>query len=112
MLSHEANENPGLSLNQELQSSEFDESGAVDIELAPGQMVLFDVFLVHGSEANRSDNSRRGMTLRFMPTTSHFDRELAQRQHVEMNLIDHGARTLYLMRGTDRCGRNDYAMKR
>jgi len=43
---------------------------AVDIVLEPGQISLHDVYLYHGSEANKSDKPRRGMTLRYMPTTS------------------------------------------
>ena len=38
---------------------------------------LHDVYLLHGSEANHSDKPRRGMTMRFMPAASLFDRELA-----------------------------------
>jgi hypothetical protein len=46
-----------------------------------------------------------------MPTTSLFDRELAHEQHKKIGISDHSARTLFLMRGTDRCGRNDFAMR-
>jgi len=73
---------------------------------------LHDIYLLHGSEANHSPRPRRGMTLRFMPTTSHFDRELAQRQAREMGLVDHSARTLWLMSGVDRSGRNDFRLRR
>jgi hypothetical protein len=52
------------------------------------------------------------MTLRYMPTTSVFDRDLADRQTEEKNLIyNHRDRTLYLMRGTDRSGKNDFRMR-
>jgi ectoine hydroxylase-related dioxygenase (phytanoyl-CoA dioxygenase family) len=109
---HHMNEAAGLTLNQELGAEEYDEDRAFHLELEAGQMSLHDVFLVHGSEANASPHSRRGMTLRYMPTTSLFDRALADQQTEEMKLIySHSGRTLYLMRGIDACGQNDYRMR-
>lgn len=109
---HHQNTAPDLTLNQELPPEDYDESRAVHLELKAGQMSLHDVFLVHGSEANTSPNSRRGMTLRFMPLTSVFDRELADQQTREKNLIyNHADRTLFLMRGEDRTGQNSFQMR-
>ena len=45
--------------------------------LDTGQVSLHDIYLIHGSEANRSAKPRRGMTLRYMPTTSTYRRDLA-----------------------------------
>ena len=112
LLQHQTNPSKDLTLNQELLSSEVDEDQAVDIVLKAGQISLHDVYLVHGSEANRSAKPRRGMTLRFMPTSSVFDRQLAKDQHQHMGLADHSVRTLFLMRGTDLSGRNDFVMRR
>jgi len=110
---HRTNPDRNLTLNQELLPEEYDEADAVDIVLEAGQMSLHDVFLLHGSEPNHSPNSRRGMTLRFMPTTSVFDRALATQQAREKELlIDHADRTLFLMRGQDRSGQNDFTMRR
>ena len=75
-------------------------------ELKRGQISLHDVFLVHGSEPNTSDKSRRGMTMRFMPTTSLFDHKLAKEQFNNMRVPDHSERKIYHMRGVDRCGQN------
>jgi len=97
-----------VTLNQELLESEYDPARAADIVLEAGQMSLHDVYLLHGSEANDSQRPRRGMTLRYMPTTSHFDREVAAEQAERMGTVSHAERTLFLMRGTDRCARNDY----
>jgi ectoine hydroxylase-related dioxygenase (phytanoyl-CoA dioxygenase family) len=102
---------PDVTLNQELMPDEYDESQAVDLVLAPGQISLHDVFLLHGSEANTSDHSRRGMTLRFMPTTSVFDRKVATDLHHRLGISDHSVRTLYLMRGADLSGQNDFSMR-
>ena len=100
-----------VTLTQELQPDEYDERQAVDLELAPGQVSLHDVFLLHGSEANVSDRPRRGMTLRFMPTSSVFDRERATDLHHRLGITDHSVRTLYLMRGNDETGQNDFRIR-
>ena len=42
------------------------------------QILMFDIFLMHGSQPNRSNKKRHGMTMRLMPTTSHFDRSIAR----------------------------------
>ena len=73
-------------------------------------MSLHDVFLVHGSKENKSDKSRRGMTMRFMPTTSYYDRDLAKKISQE-NMIDHSNRTLFLMSGEDKSKKNDFIQR-
>ncbi len=45
-----------------------DESEARDVTLAPGEMSLHHVRLVHGSEPNRSDLPRIGFVIRYIPT--------------------------------------------
>ncbi len=104
---HLTNDGPGLALNREFEASEYDESEAVDIVLEHGRMSLHDVYLLHGSEANRSAQSRRGMTMRFMPTTSVFDRQVAAEQARSLS-FDHSMRQIYLMRGRDLSGKNDF----
>ena len=96
---HRALDATDVTLNQELEPGEYDPAIAEDIVLEAGQMSLHDVYLLHGSEANLSPHPRRGMTLRFMPTSSHFDRKLASRQAAELGVLDHAERTLFLMRG-------------
>ena len=102
LFKHENNPSDELVLSLELMQSEFDENTAVDIVLESGQISLHDVFLIHGSEPNTSGKSRRGMTLRFFPTTSVYERD-----------IEGGGqpRSLFLMRGTDRSKRNDFVVK-
>jgi len=107
LLKHETNPAEDLTLNQELLKSEYDESQAVNLVLEKGQISLHDVFLVHGSEPNTSHKSRRGMTMRFMPTTSVFDHALAREQFNNMRVPDHSDRKIYQMRGIDRSGHNN-----
>ena len=108
---HQINPSPDLTLNQELIATEFSKDEAVDLTLEAGQISLHDIYMVHGSEENKSPNPRRGMTLRYMPTTSVFDRDLAARQAKEKKLLNHAQRTLFLMRGTDVSGRNDFRIR-
>ena len=108
---HNTNPDPNLTLNQELPLTEYDEERAEDIVLKAGQMSLHDVFIVHGSAANTSGKSRRGMTLRLMPTTSVYDRQIAREQHEKIGIVDHSVRTLFLMRGNDASGQNDFRIR-
>jgi len=109
LLSHHTNPSDEVTLNQELDNHNFNEAEADDIILEAGQISLHDVYLVHGSETNNSNHSRRGMTLRFMPTTSIYNRQLAQEKSKDKNLVDQSARTLYLLRGKDASGKNDFS---
>lgn len=112
LFSHRTNDAGDLTLNQELVDPDCPQDDAVDIALAAGQVSLHDVYLAHGSEPNRSDKPRRGLTLRFMPTTSVFDRALATEMAHRTGLRDHAERTLFLMRGIDRSGQNDLRVRR
>lgn len=51
----------GLSLDADIENAEnrFDASIAVTPVLEPGDVILFNAFLIHGSTANRSDRQRR-----------------------------------------------------
>lgn len=107
---HNRSDAAGIALNLELDETEFDESEAVDIVLDAGQVSLHDVYLFHGSEPNRSENPRRGMTLRFMPTTSVYCHDQPTRFERE-GILDMSQRTIYLMRGVDKSGKNDFRMR-
>jgi len=67
MAKHYLNSATDLALPLDLDAAHVDESKAVDLVLEAGQMSLHHVFLMHGSQANRSDNPRRETTLRYMP---------------------------------------------
>ncbi len=108
---HNNNTASDITLPLEIDASEYDAAAAEPIELEPGQISLHDVYLVHGSEANTSEHSRRGMTLRFMPTTSVFNRDKARSLAEEFNMTDHSARTLYLLSGKDQSGANDFSIR-
>ena len=114
---HHEDANPALALYQVLDADQFDADKAVDIALLPGQFSLHDIYMVHGSTANRSGKRRAGLAIRYMPATSLFDRSIGPR--------DTGARTgdpryanfadrpTWLARGVDRTdchGGNDFSI--
>ena len=107
--SHRDNPSPDLTLDQELLPDEFDAGEAVDLRLEAGRISLHDVYLAHGSEANRSPHPRRGMTMRIMPTTSVYDRGLANAMYREGEPVNQAHNPLLLLRGRDRSGKNDFS---
>lgn len=104
---HDVDNSDALILNQVLPGAEQQGLPPRDVALQPGMFSVHDAFLVHGAEANNSGRRRGGLTFRYMPTTSHFDRELGARQVKELGVVDISQRQLHLVRGVDRCGRND-----
>jgi ectoine hydroxylase-related dioxygenase (phytanoyl-CoA dioxygenase family) len=49
---------------------EVDESQAVDMVLAPGDVEVHHPKIVHGSNANTSPHRRCGLTIRYIPTST------------------------------------------
>ena len=98
-----------LTLQQRLAAGSFDEGEAVDIELAPGQMSLHDVYMIHGAEPNTSGERRTGVALRYMPASSLFDRRLKPVDGKTGVPVDFSRRPLWLLRGQDRAG-NDFSV--
>lgn len=99
-----------LTLNQRMADGLFDEAQAVDLQLAPGQMSLHDVFMIHGANANRSSRRRTGVALRYMPATSVFERHLRPSDGQTGVPVDFAHRPLWLVKGVDRSGRNDFTV--
>lgn len=108
---HEQKVDPNYTLDQELKPEEYSLNDAADLVLEAGQMALHDVFIVHGSDENHSPEPRRGMTMRMMPTSSVYDRDLARRRYKERGGLDMSHHSIFLMRGEDRSGRNDFRLR-
>jgi hypothetical protein len=71
---------------------------------------LHDVYLIHGSNANRSPKRRAGFVIRYMPATSVFERA-SDDKHVQSGItFSMGKRPIWLLRGRDRSGRNDFTV--
>lgn len=88
----------------------FDEREAVDLELQPGQMSMHDVHMIHGARVNHSTKRRAGVALRYMPGTSVFERAINPTDGKSGLPIAFATRPLWLLRGRDRTGRNDFAV--
>jgi len=80
-----------LSINQEVRA-EVDDRGAVDLVLKAGQMSIHHGHLIHGSNPNRSNRRRCGLTLRYCPPHV---------KPVELNSVGKPWPAV-LVRGTDR----------
>jgi ectoine hydroxylase-related dioxygenase (phytanoyl-CoA dioxygenase family) len=105
---HLHEERTDVMLNQRLAAGSFDEADAIDLELQPGKMSLHDVYMIHGAQANTSAQRRTGVALRYMPATSHFDRALRPSHGKTGVAVNFAQRPLWLLRGVDRCGLNDF----
>lgn len=103
---HDKTPREGEMFSGALDPSSFDESTAVDIVLQPGQLVIFDVYTIHGSQPNNGTEARSGFACRYLPATSVY-------RHGEAEVRDqpgygHESRALMLVRGVDRSGQNDF----
>jgi len=106
---HYTDPSDALVLHQVVASGHVDEAKAKEDTLEAGQLSLHDVYLVHGSPANRSNKRRAGLAMRYMPTTSHFDRALARAEGGAGN-ADFAKRPIFLVRGVDRSGKNEFRL--
>jgi hypothetical protein len=107
LLRHRRDDNESFTLNQILDDATLADHQVRNVTLKAGQFSIHDVFLVHGSTANQSNQRRAGMTYRYMPTTSHFDHDWAGEMTRTMGTTDMSDRPLFLVRGEDQCRRND-----
>ncbi|MEQ9151146.1 MAG: phytanoyl-CoA dioxygenase family protein [Azospirillaceae bacterium] len=78
-----------LTRGQEI-AVEVDEDKAIDVTLRPGEMSLHHQKIFHASPANRADDRRIGLAIRYIPT------------HVRQVVIDDDSAAL--VRGTDEYG--------
>ena len=97
-----------LVLNRRVSPSEFDPAAARDDVLDAGRLSLHDVYLVHGSNPNRTGRRRAGYVMRYLPGTSFYDREMEVGQSSDIGVSDFAMRPIWLARGVDRTGRNDF----
>ena len=97
-----------LTLQQRLAPGTFDEAEAADVELEAGEMSLHDVYMIHGARPNTSSRRRTGVALRYMPSTSLFDRSLRPVDGKTGVPVNFARRPLWLVSGVDRHGGNDF----
>ncbi len=79
----------------EIAPNQFDESSAVNLELAPGEFSLHHAGIIHGSHANKSQQRRCGFTMRYFSSHSKFNHEMLD-EHFQIYLVrgkDHASNT-------------------
>lgn len=108
--SHLKEEREDVVLSQRTDSSAFDVAQAVDLELQPGQMSMHEVYTIHGANVNSSTQRRAGVALRYMPGTSVFERNLNPAEGQSGVPVAFATRPLWLLRGKDQTGRNDFSI--
>jgi ectoine hydroxylase-related dioxygenase (phytanoyl-CoA dioxygenase family) len=107
---HLTEERADALFTQRIEDEAFDERTAADVVLDPGQMSLHDVYLIHGSAPNRSSRRRAGVAIRYMPATSVFEHKLMAPSSATGVRVDFSTRPLWLVRGRDRSGKNDFTV--
>ena len=99
-----------LVLSQRTADDAFDPGLARDVVLRAGQMSMHDIYMIHGANANRSPHRRAGVAIRYMPGTSVFERNLDPAGGRSGIPVVFAKRPLWLLRGRDRTGRNDFSI--
>lgn len=105
---HQKEDRTDLVLNQRVADGKFDETSAVDVELEAGQMSFHDVYMIHGSNPNRSSRRRAGLAIRYMPASSLFVRDSGSDGTGAGYAVYFSNRPIWLLRGEDQTGKNDF----
>lgn len=108
LVDHLQEDRDRLVLNQRVVDGVFDENDAVEVELEAGQMSMHDVYMIHGSNPNLSSRRRAGLAIRYMPGTSLFARDSSDDGSGAGYAVYFSTRPIWLLRGEDRTGQNDF----
>ena len=108
LLPHQSLTGKGAALDKEIKPEFIKNEDIVSVPLEPGQMVIFDVFTAHGASPNFSEQRRAGFAIRYMPGTSLFDRNMKVGSGQDDVQTDLGQRALFLVRGEDKTGNNNF----
>ncbi|MDC1286845.1 phytanoyl-CoA dioxygenase family protein [Gammaproteobacteria bacterium] len=110
IFSHHFDHRDDYTLAQVIDDGQVDLDCARDIVLEAGQISLHDVYLVHGSEANRSPARRMGLVLRILPATSFYNHNSGKIKEDAGSPHGYSQRALFLLRGADKSGRNNFTL--
>lgn len=106
LYSHSWIEGDDKTINLVCDPRHFDEAAAESLILKAGQVSFHDVYMIHGSLANRTDRRRAAFIVRLMPATSYYDHALGAEIGKRHPAQGYGVRPLYLVSGRDRAGNN------
>jgi len=87
------------SLDLKIDEKSFDQNDAVDCIIKRGQVSFHDTYLLHSSDANFSDQPRKALVLRYMPSSSLFDRNIPDRVSANGFKYDFSDRPIFLVAG-------------
>jgi hypothetical protein len=110
LFSHSRQNGDDMTINLTCDEQHFDKSSAEDLILKMGQISFHDVYMIHGSGANRTDKRRAAFVVRMMPASSYYDHALGENMGTQHATHGYGIRPLYLVRGKDVCGKNNFSI--
>lgn len=87
------------SLDLKIDEKSFDENESINCIIKKGQASFHDTYLLHSSDANFSENSRKAIVLRYMPSSSLFDRSKPNRTSANGFKYDFSERPIFLVSG-------------
>ena len=108
IFSHHFEHRDDYTLAQVIDDDQVDLGEARDIVLEAGQLAMFDVYLVHGSGPNLSDKRRMGLVFRIMPASSFYNHQSGKIKEDAGSPHGYSNRALFLLRGEDKSGQNDF----
>lgn len=106
LYSHSWLEGGDKTINLVCDPEHFDESTAEPLLLRTGQVSFHDVYMIHGSEANRTECRRAAFVVRLMPATSFYDHALGTEIGKKHPAQGYGVRPLFLISGIDQANNN------
>jgi len=109
LYSHSWQGEEGRTIGLVADAHQFDEAQAEPLILRAGQVSFHDVYMLHASDANRTDRRRAAFIVRLMPATSRYDHALGAEIGKQHPAQGYGVRPLYLVSGRDRAG-NDFTI--
>jgi Phytanoyl-CoA dioxygenase (PhyH) len=107
LFAHATSDRTDRALDREIDPACFDPASALYDDLPAGGLSLHDVYLIHGSAANRSGKRRAAFVIRYMPATSYYDRAAVTSGGSPLIDVKLRERPLFLLRGQERTGRTD-----
>lgn len=109
IFSRHVEEDENLTVNIACDEEHYDESTAEDLILEAGQISFHDIYMIHKSTANNSGTRRAALVMRIMPGTCYFDHHGPYGEEIGGGHVhEYTRRPLYLLRGQDRTGRNNF----
>ena len=103
---HNCQEGKDKTINMVCNAKHFEENDSESLIIRAGQMSFHDVYIIHGSQANRTNRRRAAFIVRLMPASSFYDHELGAEIGKKHPLQGYGERPLYLVSGADKAGNN------